>query len=64
MNRQGNGFVQFLGAGYGIDWWQFILERAEEPFHEAVLPGAGFGAGAECYLQPLAQFLVFIAQVL
>ncbi len=55
--------MQFLGAGYGIEWWQFVLERAEESFHVAVLPWAGFGTGAERYFQPLAQFLVFVAQV-
>ncbi len=34
--------MQFLGAGYGIEWWQFVLERAvKNQFHVAVLPWAG-----------------------
>lgn len=36
----------------------------EPAFHEAVLPGTGFRAGAECYLQSFAQILVLVAQVL
>jgi hypothetical protein len=63
MDCQGNGFLQLLGRFECGERWQFILERTKEPFHEAVLPGAGFVGRAKLYLQPLAQFLVFVAQI-
>lgn len=63
MHRQGNGFEQMFSGFELAQWREFVLERAKEPFHEAVLPGAGFGAGTERYFEPLAQLLVLVAQV-
>jgi len=61
VNGQGNGFVQLFGTFNLAEWWQFILERAKEPLHVAILPGTSFGAGAERYFQTLAELLVFVA---
>lgn len=61
---QGNGFVQL---GYVFVWGnvaQFELETPEPAFHETILPGTGSFAATECYLHPLAQFLVLVAQIL
>jgi hypothetical protein len=64
MQLQGNGFVQVWKVWELGESTQVILEFAKEAFHEAVLPGAGFVAHRQDYLQLFAQQLVFGTQIL